>query len=273
MERNSSRIWFDIAESDLKAARILYAAENYRASFFMFQQAAEKANKAYGLMSGVVKEADLRKKIGHETIKIFKLISEEQIKKAVELDQILERVFGSQGKKTFSSKTPEYSFAGHEDFVRNLKSMDLIKIDAKKVNLFIDLIDAVETMDIPLNKPGKMLIRKFMIQIAEWIENTDTSEADYAKKEIRKLVHESLTDKKATTFLRDLVRLVLDLNFAGIVLYVSAIITFQHISVTRYPGPGYNPLKLYTKKLAVVREQEYFMGTLQDAISILKHHL
>ena len=43
-----------LALSDLKAARILYSEKQFRASYFLFQQASEKATKAFALKFGLI---------------------------------------------------------------------------------------------------------------------------------------------------------------------------------------------------------------------------
>jgi len=63
--------WLAISKEDLQAAKILYLANQYRNSYYFFQQAVEKANKALALFVGFTEE-ELRKEIGHNQLKIFR---------------------------------------------------------------------------------------------------------------------------------------------------------------------------------------------------------
>lgn len=51
----------NIAELDLKAAKVLNEKELYPQSIFYFQQSVEKANKAFALITNQVEEKDLLK--------------------------------------------------------------------------------------------------------------------------------------------------------------------------------------------------------------------
>lgn len=80
MNNLSSEIWLDIAESDLYASKILYEKKQYRVSYFLFQQASEKANKAYALISNQFTETQFEN-IQHKQFKIHRNLIEVQKKK------------------------------------------------------------------------------------------------------------------------------------------------------------------------------------------------
>ena len=69
-----------LATGDLESARVLYDQQQFRNSYFCFQQATEKANKALGLEQGIIQEKDLQA-IGHKQLEIYKKITNEQFKK------------------------------------------------------------------------------------------------------------------------------------------------------------------------------------------------
>lgn len=76
---NSIEVFLNLTKDDLKSSKLLYKENQYRTSYFFFQQAVEKANKAYGLHSGLIGENDLQK-ISHDQFKIHKkdLINQEE---------------------------------------------------------------------------------------------------------------------------------------------------------------------------------------------------
>ncbi len=60
--------WIDIAKSDVKSSQILLENQCYSQSYFYFQQASEKANKANWMFNGLLKESEL-KNVGHDQFK------------------------------------------------------------------------------------------------------------------------------------------------------------------------------------------------------------
>ena len=59
MNKNVS-IWIDLSLSDLKSSKLLYDNSQFRTSYFFFQQATEKANKALALLGGLLSETELK---------------------------------------------------------------------------------------------------------------------------------------------------------------------------------------------------------------------
>ncbi|MDO1499447.1 HEPN domain-containing protein [Winogradskyella maritima] len=59
--------WLNIALNDLESAILLHRNGKYRNSYFLFQQASEKANKAAALFSGDFTEKESRR---HSTINL-----------------------------------------------------------------------------------------------------------------------------------------------------------------------------------------------------------
>lgn len=61
-----------IALEDLDSSIILYHREHYPQSVFFLQQAVEKAVKSLGLLFEMVVEEDLRRKVGHNPLEVYK---------------------------------------------------------------------------------------------------------------------------------------------------------------------------------------------------------
>ncbi len=87
MNENVS-IWIDLSLSDLKSSKLLYENGHFRTSYFFFQQATEKANKALALLGGLLSENELKENIKHDQLKIYRktLVKQEnQIKSFLKL--------------------------------------------------------------------------------------------------------------------------------------------------------------------------------------------
>lgn len=61
-----------IALEDLDSSIILYHREHYPQSVFYLQQAVEKAVKSLGLLFEIVVEKDLRRKVGHNPLEVYR---------------------------------------------------------------------------------------------------------------------------------------------------------------------------------------------------------
>ncbi|MPT32714.1 MAG: HEPN domain-containing protein [Chryseobacterium sp.] len=80
-----------LAQTDIKSAELLFNNKIYSNAIYFYHQAVEKAVKYLGLRIGVIDIQDLRRKISHNPIKVFKILDEK------------ENIFDGQGIDNFSS--------------------------------------------------------------------------------------------------------------------------------------------------------------------------
>ncbi|MDQ0593401.1 MULTISPECIES: HEPN domain-containing protein [Chryseobacterium] len=80
-----------IARNDINTAELLFNNKIYSNAIYFYHQAVEKAVKYLGLRIGVIDTDDLRRKISHNPIKVFKILDEK------------ENIFGGQGIDNFAS--------------------------------------------------------------------------------------------------------------------------------------------------------------------------
>lgn len=64
--------FFLTAKDDINAAITLHEKEMYPLSIYHLQQAVEKLSKSFGLKSGFIEKKDLKKKVSHDTVSIFR---------------------------------------------------------------------------------------------------------------------------------------------------------------------------------------------------------
>lgn len=76
---SKEREWIGIALEDIEASTLLYKNGLYSQSYFYFQQASEKANKALWLLDGQIKKEDV-KSISHNQLKTPRKTIVKQIK-------------------------------------------------------------------------------------------------------------------------------------------------------------------------------------------------
>lgn len=237
MNTKSNNIWIQLSLSDLNSARILYEQKQFRTSYFLFQQAAEKANKGFAKQMKMVNEEDFEK-IGHDQFKIYRkgLIEQEKKLAAVitSADNVSTKMIADHNKvKVNLSKLDKYLDKIKKEGLR-FSSTDLNKM-YKEINLYKN----------PLHKrlpPG-------------------------SQKSFDEMVKKTKTDSKnAYIFVNLLLYWVADLVFIITTLASCAELTAHHSSATRYPKGDTNPIDIYTRKLPLIKKQPLFMSLLEEAL-------
>lgn len=233
-KKNTTPIWIKLAISDLKSSRILYEQRQFRTSYFFFQQATEKANKAFALKFGTATEENL-KDAGHDQ---FKIDRKYLVKKMDELKNSLD----------IATDIPVKLSIKHERLTNAVKSIDglrnedLINISNKDL---LEVYKEIKRFAIPINKRYPQI------------------------KEIFKKTEESKRAKLIGEFLLEQTR---NIYFIKLTLYACALLTIKHSSLTRYPQDNLNPIKLYNAKLPIIKRQSDFMDLLEEAIGKLNKY-
>jgi len=265
---NDEMILFRLSLGDLAAARCLYKKGHYRQSYFMFQQASEKANKGFVVLAGEVKQQDV-KKFWHGQIGIYKTLTE---KKKKEIGEIKE-AFASY-PHTQTPALHALNFNAHYDMIENaLKEFTLLekkKTDTFTVRELSELIrELKEIENIPFVKPRniKANLKKYFIQLAEWSGEFGTPSSLTSKKELLEMVNDKKKLQEISDYTFDVTVLLMQIAFSQFTLLICALLTNNHSTSTRYAEGSFDPDKVYTNKLPIVKKQEQFMNLLEKAIN------
>ena len=265
--------WINIAKSDIKSSKILLENGCYSQSYFYFQQASEKANKAYWLFDGTLDESQL-KKIGHNQFKPLRknLVSEKNkidylkdfeeksgfllnspLFKNVDIDKYQDRL--NEGLKFIDrfEKRKIFDFR-EEELVEMLEALEQFK--EIKFEMPENISDYVEQ----ILKDQIVLLKKFKT------ENAD---------EQAKILSNTLNDHNKFSEYLKLVKELFDR--IGILLYVSStfrfcsILTVKHSNSTRYPQEldGKSPINVYNDDLLIIKKQKDFLACLDEALDNL----
>ena len=270
----TAEIWIDLATSDLKSSRLLHDSGHFRTSYFLFQQATEKANKAYALLTDIYKENELQK-ISHNTLKIYRRTSVKQKQEIKTLVKVLKPYPKVSQHKVLSkiNFTKYYeTLADGICFIDGLRKEDLVNIAATDLNDLLRELKKIKTTKITLPFKYEKKMEKIMLDIADWIGQFGTDEVLKSKKEFSDFI----SDKKNAKEFYDIIcnkmlPMMIDFSFVHMTLFYCAIITVQHSSLSRYPESGKNPDFTYTKRLPLVQKQKQFMDMLADSLERLKH--
>lgn len=267
------KIWIELALSDLRSSQLLYDNKHFRTSYFFFQQATEKANKAYALLGGQLNERDF-KDIQHDQLKIFRKTIVKQEFKLKTLIQVLEPLKKVADYKLISTKNlKEYGNALSDSlkYIDSLRHHDLVNTSLADLNYLLRQLKKVKEtkIKIPLNFEKKFKI--IMINVADWVGQFESNEAIESKMEILNFINDGeLSRQLSELMLNQIISAMIDIVFINLTLYFCAIITIQHSSLSRYPdNNGTNPDNIYVLRLPLVKKQKEFMNYLQDAINRL----
>ncbi len=266
---NTVKIWIDLSISDLKTSRLLYEHEHFRNSYFYFQQATEKGNKALALLIGIFEEEDL-KKIGHDQFKIYKkaLVKQKEsiqsfIEKLKPFPKVLNHKILSQIKFDECDKSLEESAI----FIDSLRKLDLKHISTTELNCLLQHLKTIKAVEIKVPENLEKALKEYILDVADLIGQLETKETVELKLNFLKVIND---EKLYNLIINQRIPLILmmwiDLVFINVTLYCCAIVTIQHSSSTRYPVNGTNPDDIYTKQLPIVEKQGDFMDLLDEAL-------
>lgn len=255
-----------IALSDIKASQKLYEAKGYSQAVFYFQQATEKAFKAWGIFGGIIKEDEIQK-ISHKQIKIYwkaLMDQEEEVKNAM---QVYESIEGIKDHEVYQNmKLDEYTkmIEGEKAFKEKLDNLDLLTLKYNDHVWVLDHLEEVEKVKIPSFKNMAGKLREYSAKTEDFTRRFDEAGANEFREEVNKLSNEQL---EALSWYPIKVQMLS--VFISKVLFFTSIMSAAHFSYCRYPFKGVDPLEFYTKKQPLVKFLPDYLRLLEKAIKTL----
>lgn len=269
-----------MANKDLKSSNILYEHHLYPQAMFYFSQSVEKANKAFALSTGKYTEKDMLD-IRHDSTTIYKNGIIETKRRYKKLQRDLE-------------KLPDFK---NTEFVINLNIQDKIKECDNALGEFAEIQDGkLDLVFIPKQKIVKILeeiqtnereikegisdIEKFELTEQMWNEQKNEIIMQLSNpnnKELSHYIEKGLNNSDLTAQqIEDLIKkmyygLFLLLSISN-PLYHLAVVTLPHSVLTRYPQNELYPSKIYTKRLAIVRNLPYLFNVQSKALKQLEEY-
>ncbi|HLP13825.1 MAG TPA: HEPN domain-containing protein [Flavobacteriales bacterium] len=269
MESTITLDLLNIALNDIKSANALYAKRLYAQSYFSFQQAAEKANKAYGLFSGIITEAELKEDIRHNQLKIYR---KGIIKEKSEIEQLRQMLANrpdvakhdlmktEQIEKYFNQLNEGLKF--HD----SAKQVDLLNCAENELLAYLEMIEELYNVRIRRSKETDSVIDSIIALNKDF---ADKFYSESAKNELYEgLKQENKADLYSTMYM--VTNAQLKTVFINYTFYFCALITIRHNNLARYPDGGLNPLAFYTKKNMCVKYQPDFVWYLEKGVLALK---
>lgn len=263
-------IFLEIALKDLQSANMLYDKKFYSQSFFLFQQASEKANKALGLSIEVI-SGNKNMGINHNQIKIHSKTANSQL---AEVENTLKKL----------AKHPEIT--NHDLFnvidiisykqklqnsvryLNSIKQEDLLNHSKNDLMNFLDILDELCNVRIILNEKSKEEIYSNLNIYVDFIKLFGASNS---LDELSKAIANE-NQSEFITIIKTVAKHQLKLLFIYYSFYLCAIVTSPHYNLSRYPNEKHNPLVFYKKSNPLIKFQPFFMENLEKAIKLLRKY-
>ncbi len=260
-----------IAKSDIKASNYLYNKRFYSQSFFSFQQAAEKANKAFGLLDQLIGEDGL-KKVSHQSAKVQRNAVRQ---KKLEVEEL---IYAYTKNPMLNTITPfkDLDINGYYQKLNDIQTLFDKRYNEEIINIpLITLNDILYTLyeinDSKFKMPQEFK-DSFKSKMLEYADGFGKLGKIKGKDEIYEVMKDDDQVKLLCEYLIKYFEELFQIQKIHTVIFVCAFITSHHCEAARYPNKGKDPLKTYTKKLPVVKLQPEFMDLLENAIKkILKY--
>jgi HEPN domain-containing protein len=265
--------WLETSKSDLRACKSLYKSQSYPQAVFDFQQSVEKSTKSLALFIGPIKSEELKKAFGHDTLKIYEGYLKDYTNKRCDF----KRIMTANPQLNSVSILKEVNELETESEINELsksisklrekatefgKTSEQIMAYIKKINkIFLQEENALKTLSgLKIGEKQFSDLKEKMLEITIQLERIkpDNTELKQAKAELEKLKPPYFEELMKNTFGYMIKTLMVYLAS----LYLT-IITFRHISSTRYPDNKKNPDERYTEKSPLIKNLESLME-LQD---------
>jgi HEPN domain-containing protein len=273
MNMDYIREFVKLAISDLKSAKILYQNNQYRTSYYWFQQATEKANKAFGLELGICEFETINKDIGHNSMKIYRKLIVQQTNSIEELNLVIEK-FPAVANHDFTNRfnlpyLKHMSAEGLKEY-DVLKKMDMVNFKTRTLVDYLTFIYDVRNMgyeimdNIDDYKPElKKQLEQFIYEMADWSGHLGPGGLKY-----KKMLEDSFRSDEniILTIMPELFPLIFDRIYIYYTFYFCALITMKHDILARYPETDKSPREIYMARLPLIKFQPDFMYFLMSSL-------
>lgn len=270
---NDVKKWINIAKSDIKSSKILYEKGLYSQSYFYFQQASEKANKAYWLYDGILDESQLIK-IGHNQ---FKPLRKNIVSEKNKIDYL--RDFQSTTNLLFDNslftKNDIDEYENHLNktlkFIDGFKRVNSIDFEEEQLSEMLEILKDLKKLKPKIPQNFSNLIKQRIKDLIAFIEKIDTEIANEQVDEFYKLLNNKNEFDNYINSLKKSCEKLISIFYTSTIFRFCSILTVQHSSSTRYPEghEGQSPIITYNKRLPIVKKQLKFLEHLDRALNQL----
>lgn len=270
---NEVEKWINISKSDIKSSKILLDNGCYSQSYFYFQQASEKANKANWMLNGTLDESQL-KNIGHNQ---FKPLRKNLITKKGEIDYLI----ALKSKLDFISENPILKNIDINDYTENigeglkfidrLKNQNLFDFEESTLNEILQNLKELKLWELELPEDFSERIKKALNEYMIWLLKFDLERTNEEADKILEIINDQEKFKNYIDISKEQMSIAITQIYTSYTFFFCSILTVQHSNSTRYPQEldGQSPTLVYNENLEIIKKQEQFLDCLNDALDRL----
>lgn len=260
----------EIAKKDLKASEILYKRGLYSQSYYHFQQASEKANKAFGLFHELITEDELLK-LQHNQLKIYRKAIVNREVEAKEMVGFFDKNPEVADHAFFKNKpVKEYHtlLGDGLKFLDSTKNIDLLNISQEDLNYLLSSLQELNSFKPSQSNKSKKITLDELAKYDDLIKKHGNETKQKEMEGFSELNKEDQDElfKSILLFSKNYIQSL----YINLTLYVSAVITIRHSNSTRYIVDGRNPLDFYVKKNPIIKYQPEFLWHLNKALKLFE---
>ncbi len=258
----------EIALKDLKAASILYENKLYAQSYFLFQQASEKSNKAFGILTELIDENE-SKKISHNQLEIHKISANSHL---LEIENLILKLYKKPEiekhklLKKIDLKSNKIKIIKGLAHLKSIQKLDTLNFHKRDYEYLIETLKELYEFRLKIDKKAKKELKSGIDIYLDFIEKFAPSNYTI---EIKKVFSEE-NRVSLTAILEEFAIYQFRVIFIYYTFFFCAIITTKHSTSTRYPNKKLNPVLFYKKSNPTVKYQPVFMDYLFLAIKLFK---
>ena len=250
-----------MANRDFRSSKILYEHHLYPQAMFYFSQSVEKANKALALTTGNYTEEDMVN-IRHDSTTIYKNGIIETKKKYQKLSRDLDELPDLKDTNFVVNLDLQNRIEDCDATLREFAEIqngifDFVFISKREI---VNILKEIQSTEKEIEE-GISEIENFELTEQMWKEQKDEIVKQFSNsnnKELTNHIEEEFIDSNLTIKeIEDMIKqmylgLSHFISFSN-PLYHLAVITLPHSVITRYPKNEFYPTKIYTRRLAIVR--------------------
>jgi len=272
---NYKETLLNISMKDLDSSRTLYDSENYPQSVFYIQQSVEKVCKYLALENEVFQPFELSKKMGHDSLKLFRKTLENQIEMMESQLKIYNEFPDSKNTELYKIADPfkhQTDLSEGLDLISKIKDYDLQNISSENLDELLEQLKEVNEIGIEFPQELEKLFQEKFEIVFEWLESFGLTDTNNMAEDLKiKLEDEKFRIfffNRLKTFLKYLPKYLSSVYS----IFILSIIFTMHAISSRYADSdtNFNPLEFYNKENPLIIRMPKFFDYLSLAISNLK---
>lgn len=170
--------------------------------------------------------------------------------------------------KTIDLKVQHKALLDYISFFDTVKNLDLIHISIDEIDFLLNEIDAVED-DIDFKDNLGAFNKEVLFEISDLFGKIEVKDGEITKAEFDKMIHDPQQQAMFIKLVKYLQRFTASFARVQFSFIIMAFFTTKHNNFARYIDGDTNPMKIYTKRLPLVRRQEELMHYFEDALNEL----